>query len=513
MNFKKWLSTALILFVGGVLALIVTLVLVLDAPTPLRHGIELAALSLEEADVQSTLNVVEKQRRPNVVFILADDLGYGDLQVYADTPIKTPSLTRLADEGMRFDNFYAPAPLCSPSRAGFPPGPGGFQEWLGERGSAVLAALGTLDMRDGGNLVNGLPLFELTIAEGLKQAGYRTGIVGKWHLGDFKRWPEFHPSQHGFDYFAGFNASNDDWPAAYFEGHEEIVEDIGIDQSHYTQVFTEKSIEFVERHAQSPFFLMVSHKDPHQPFFPSADFAGQSDAGPYGDAVEELDASVGEILAALERLGVADHTLVVFASDNGPWYEGSAGALRGRKGVSHDGGYKVPFIVRYPAVIGANEVESVPVTGLDLLPTIFGFAGVDLPQDRTIDGVRLFNEAGQIEVDPMRPIFMSAGFEFEAVRSGDLKFLSQASTYLWPFPIDKPVGIGAALAPRYTPADGDFTIDKLKHWPSLYDLSVDTSESYDISPNEPEKTEAMSRLLKDWNRDFLRDVSGTEGRE
>ncbi|MDX1734265.1 MAG: sulfatase-like hydrolase/transferase, partial [Halioglobus sp.] len=292
-------------------------------------------------------------RPPNIVVILADDLGYGDVGAYGGSVIETPQMDRLAAEGMRFDSAYSSAPICSPSRAGLLTGRyplrSGIVQAMQAAGDSLprrlslqagiaFSNLASIDMRGGHNMVNGLPQVELTVAELLRQAGYRTGAFGKWHLGDFTEWPEYHPFEHGFDHFVGFNMSNDDWPVAFYDGGEKLIDDIGLDQARYTGVFTREAVAFIEANAARPFFVYLSHKDPHQPFYPSEEFAGKSAGGPYGDAVSEFDWSVGEIRAVLERLGLAENTLVLVTSDNGPWFEGSSGGLRGRKGQSYEGG-------------------------------------------------------------------------------------------------------------------------------------------------------------------------------
>jgi len=290
------------------------------------------------------LNLAEpSRRRPNIVVILADDLGYGDVGAYGGTVVHTPHMDQLAAEGMRFTSAYSSAPICSPSRAGlltgrYPMRSGivqamqaagdSFMRRLSFRAGMGMSNLGSIDMRGGPNMVNGLPQLELTVAELLQQAGYRTGAIGKWHLGDFTQWPQYHPFKHGFDHFVGFNMSNDDWPVAFYSGEEKLLDDIGLEQSRYTALFTEEAVKFIERASDAPFFLYLSHKDPHQPFFPSERFAGKSAGGPYGDAVSEFDWSVGEIRKVIERMGIAENTLVLVTSDNGPWYEGSSGGLR-----------------------------------------------------------------------------------------------------------------------------------------------------------------------------------------
>ncbi|MBL4836901.1 MAG: sulfatase-like hydrolase/transferase [Kordiimonadaceae bacterium] len=512
--------------IGGVLVglPVALLIFLLLAPEPTRYGLKAEQFAGNREDTSTSLEHTPNANAPNIVFILADDLGYGDVEAFGETPIRTPNLNRLAAEGVRFTDFYAPAPVCSPSRVGyltgryplrtgmsFPIQPGhnpSLQTWAVSRARAWMSALGAADMKSGDNLTNGLPLHEITIAEGLKQAGYATGVVGKWHLGDFNWWPEYHPFNHGFDFFVGFNASNDDWPVAFYRGTEKEIDDIGLNQQQYTQLFTTEAVGFIEQNQEKPFFLFLSHKDPHQPFFPSDKFIDRSEAGRYGDAVEELDASVGTILDTLDRLSLSDNTVVIFASDNGPWYEGDAGGLRGRKGTSNEGGYRVPFLLRYPEHLEAGSTHAGPAMGIDLLPSLFSMAGVSLPKDRIIDGRSLFDSNNRlIEKGEARELYFAAGLDFEAVRRGDLKYIQRNSGYVWPLPLDKPIGLVDAMAPRYVPVDGE-PVDQLNSWPKLYNLDIDAAEAYDISDAHPDDVSDLDGVLQNWRKKFVANPTG-----
>jgi arylsulfatase len=260
----------------------------------------------DEISVESVVRIIPgySGKRPNIVFILCDDMGYADLGSYGSKAIMTPNIDELAKQGVRFTDFYSSNGLCSPSRAGFLTGRYPhrtgvtFPIWpkddsLMRRASRVVAglfaAVGALDLPDGESLNDGLPASEITIAEALKLSGYTTAAIGKWHLGDFTKQPEYHTSRHGFDYFVGFNASNDDWPAAFWRDETELLKDIELDQERYTGLFTNDAIEFIERSKDKPFFVYLSHKDPHQPCFPSKKFKGKSKGGPHGDAVQEVE--------------------------------------------------------------------------------------------------------------------------------------------------------------------------------------------------------------------------------
>jgi arylsulfatase A-like enzyme len=458
--------------------------------------------------------------RPNVVLILADDLGYGDLGVQGSRAIHTPHIDRIAAEGVRLTDFYSAASTCSPSRAGlltgrYPARSGistplqavgdTFARKLTHRAAIILAKIGVVDMIGGQNLVQGLPPAEITLPEALKLAGYRTAAFGKWHLGDFTELPQYHPFEHGFEHFVGFNMSNDDFPVAFWRGGEEIVEDIGAEQSHYTRLFTEEAVRFIEAARGEPFFVYMAHKDPHLPFFPSEPFAGRSDGGPYGDAVEEFDWSTGEILAALERLGIADQTLVIVTSDNGPWFEGSAGDLRGRKGQSFEGGFRVPLIARWPGKIPAGTVTGAPAMGIDLFPTLLGLAGLGLPSDRLIDGTDIWPLlAGDAAYLPERALYFFHEFDVEGMRVGDWKYFRDVSLWTWPLPLDKRDNFAGRIAGArdYTPPGTEIRIPTLGTWPKLFQVRRDRGESYDVVKKYPKKAEELGARLEAWSKEF-----------
>jgi uncharacterized sulfatase len=462
---------------------------------------------------------------PNVVVILADDLGYGDLSVQGSRAIRTPNIDRLASEGVRFTSFYSCAAVCSPSRAGLltgryplrsgiitalPAAKDTMMRKATRQAGITMAKLGTADMTGGDNAVMGLPSCEITIAEALKEAGYRTGAVGKWHLGDFTELPEYHPYNHGFDDFVGFNMSNDDWPVAFWRGKDEIIEDIGIDQEKYTALFTDEAVRFIEESKEQPFFLYLAHKDPHQPFYPSDRFAGTSEGGPYGDAVSELDWSVGEVVGAIERLGIEDNTLVIVTSDNGPWYEGSPGGLRGRKGQSYEGGFRVPFVAWWPGQIPAGRVVDDPAMGIDLFPTCMALAGLGLPNDRVIDGTDLSSVLSGGTTLPERPLFFFHDYDVEAVRSGPWKFFRSNSHYVWPVPLDKQDNLAGQLMGgfNYVPPDGSDPVPALGTWPLLYNMHQDPGESYNVAKLYPDVVRTLEQRVDTWRTDFYTNPRG-----
>lgn len=326
----------------------------------------------------------EEARRPNVVIVFTDDQGYGDVGCFGSPYIRTPNLDRMAQEGCKFTSFNVAAPICTPSRASL---------LTGCYPSRVGLAEGVLFPGD----EEGLNPEEETVADVLGDAGYTSTCIGKWHLGD--REP-FNPTNHGFDSYFGIPYSND--MGDRVEGGEyrnvplmrdtEVVED-PVDQTTLTRRYTEEAVEFVEDHAddEAPFFCYLPHTMPHVPLHTSEAFSGVTKRGDYGDVVQEIDWSVGQVLDALERAGIDEETLVIFTSDNGPWLSkgvdgGSAGPLAGGKQTVWEGGFRVPAIARWPGDIPAGTTCEELVTALDLLPTLANFAGADVPDDRVIDG-------------------------------------------------------------------------------------------------------------------------------
>ena len=337
---------------------------------------------------------------PNVVIILADDLGYGDLGAYGHPTIRTPNLDRMAEEGQRWTSFYSQAPVCSPSRAALLTGRIHLRSGMFGRRQGVFFP----------DSHHGLPDGEVTLAEALKEVGYTTGIVGKWHLG---HQPRHRPMRHGFDSWFGIPYSNDmDWQvpsgrdarrAAIFDpaidywhvplmrNDEELERPA--DQRTVTRRYGEEAVRFIRENRDTPFFLYVPHTMPHVPLFRSSAFAGRSTAGRYGDVIEEIDWSVGRILDTLREEALAERTLVIFSSDNGPWlsyrqHGGSAGLLRQGKGTTWEGGMRVPGIFWWPGTIEPGVVQDIGAT-TDFFTTIVPLAGGTRPDDRPLDGVDL----------------------------------------------------------------------------------------------------------------------------
>lgn len=410
-------------------------------------------------------NTSEPSTQPNIIIIFADDLGYGDLGSFGHPTIKTPHLDQMARNGMKLTQFYAAASVCTPSRAGLMTGRLPIRSGMCSSKRRVL-----FPDSDGG-----IPTSELTIAEGLKSVGYATACVGKWHLGH--QHPHL-PTDNGFEEYFGIPYSNDmspkenPWDGAQgfpglplMEG-DSIIES-GPDQTQLTKRYTEKALDFIDRNQTKPFFLYFPHTFPHIPLYASEDFKDKSQRGLYGDVVEEMDWSVGQILDKLEELQLSENTLVIFTSDNGPWLVmkergGSAGLLRQGKGSSWEGGQREPFIAQWPGVIPAGSLSTAITNTMDLLPTCYALGGAALPNDRTIDGLNLMPvlKGEQSNLHESFPYFLGA--ELFAFREGPWKIHFKT----------------------FTPYVGE---NKVVHDPPLlYHLEHDPSETHNLAEDNPE---------------------------
>jgi arylsulfatase len=445
---------------------------------------------------------------PNIVLILADDLGRGDVGCFGATKIRTPHIDRLAREGMKFTDFAVAQAVCSASRAALLTGC--YANRVGMQGA--LNHTSPL----------GIHADELLLPELLQERGYATAIFGKWHLG---LPPFFSPLKHGFDEWFGIPYSNDNSkyhpvlaaempPLPLYDG-ERVVE-TDPDQAQFTRRLTERAVGFIERNKEHPFFLYVPHVMPHVPVFASEKFRGKSASGIYGDCVEELDWSVGEILAALARHGLDEKTLVIFSSDNGPFlsygaHAGSAGPLREGKLTAYEGGVRVPTIMRWPGTIPAARECREPAMMIDLLPTIAALLGAKLPEHK-IDGrdigALLRGEAGA--KSPHEALFIYSGEELHAVRSGEWK-LHLPHPYLTvmaePGRDGKPSGWGK-LKPQSIEQSGVSGIASRHGYRveqqalALYNLRDDVGEQRDVSAQHPEVVARLTALAEQARADL-----------
>ena len=442
----------------------------------------------------------DEPSRPNLVLIFCDDLGYGDLGCYGARGYETPYLDRIACEGVRFTDFYASTAVCSASRASLLTGC--YPERVSIRG-----ALGPRDRI-------GLSHAETTLAELLKQRGYATGMAGKWHLGSH---PSQRPTRHGFDEFLGIPYSGDMWPRhpeapksypplPLIDGERIAIPDVTPeDQRHFTERFTERAVSFIRRHRGRPFFFYLAPNMPHVPLFVGEKFRGKTERGLYGDVIEEIDWSVGQVLQTLKETGLDDRTLVIFTSDNGPWlsygdHAGSAGPLREGKGTCYEGGIREPMIARWPGRIPPGLVCREPASTIDVLPTMAALAGARLP-DRPIDGkdIRplLFGEPGA-----RRPhdalFFHYLNGQLQAMRSGRWKLL---------FPHTARTMNGQAAGKGGIP--GKYA--RLAVGLELYDLESDIGETTNLACRRPEVVRQLEEKAERFRKelgDSLRKCAG-----
>ncbi|WP_220763925.1 sulfatase [Flavobacterium sp. UMI-01] len=420
----------------------------------------------------------KKEKPTNFIIIFTDDLGYGDLGCYGAQGYQTPQLDAMAKEGMRLTDFSVSSSICTPSRAGLLTGR--YAKRWGHNDNVYYPYS-----------KDGMPASEITIAEVLKQKGYQTGIVGKWHLGHR---PEYLPLAQGFDMYFGIPYSNDMWQATemplaqnhlFQEGltledyknpnaktefrnkvplvaGNEVIE-WPVNQSVLTRRYTEKAQEFILQNKEKPFFLYLAHSMPHVPLYASSSFSGKTQRGLFGDVLEEIDWSVGEILKTLKAQGLDKNTLVIFTSDNGPWLSkkaeaGSSGPLRDGKFSPYEGGCRVPCIVWQPGTVPQGVVSNLQTSTLDLLPTLAKIAGAAIPKDRVIDGLDISAVfTGKNTKSVQRDYFLYRG---DAIRVGDWKYVKE------------------------------------KNKEQLFNLSKDKEESKNLIAEHPDKAKDLARKLE-----------------
>ncbi len=454
---------------------------------------------------------------PNIVIIFCDDMGYADIGVFGAKGYQTPNLDRLAAQGCVFRSFHVPQPVCSASRAGLLTGC--YPNRIGIHGALAPRSR------------TGINRNEMTLAEVVKQRGYATAIFGKWHLGDA---PQFLPVRHGFDEYFGIPYSNDMWPLhpelvklapddpkrnrypdlVMVEGDKVVISKMTHEeQNQLTTWYTEHAVSFIERHKEGPFLLYLAHNMPHVPLHVSDKFRGKTKRGLYGDVISELDWSVGQVMDALERAGLEEKTWVIFTSDNGPWlsygdHAGSADPLREGKGTCWEGGTRVPCVMRWPGRIPAGTESQRMLMTIDLLPTIAGLIGAELPK-HAIDGLDVWPIiSGKPGVkNPHEAYwFYFANNQLQAVVTGDGRWKLQLPHNYSSF----------AGRPRGRDGMPGSAQQRTIERPELYDLVADISEASDVASRHPEivkHLEAQAAKARAELGDTLTDAKGKGSRE
>lgn len=450
----------------------------------------------------------QKQSTPNIIIILMDDMGYGDLECYGGFAYHTPHINQLAVQGMRFTHFYSAQAVCSASRAGLLTG--AYPNRIGISGALFPWSVIALNPE------------EETIAELLKTKGYKTGMVGKWHLGQQE--PYF-PLQNGFDEFLGLPYSNDMWPVDYdgklvtdtankrsrypmlplMDGNKKIREIKTLDdQAELTTIYTERAVKFIKANKSRPFFLYFAHSMPHVPIAASSKFKGKSGAGLFGDVMEEIDWSVGEIMKTLDEQGLSKNTLLVFTSDNGPWltfgnHAGNSGGFREGKGTAWEGGQRVPCIFRWPGKIPAGTICNNIAANIDLLPTIVNICKAPMPV-RKIDGVDIGSLLSQTKnANPRNEfVYYYDANSLKGIRKGKWKlvFPCRSQTYKKTLP-------GADGWPGKGASDSVSL--------ALYDLSTDPGETEDLQEKFPEVVKELTTLANMYRKELGDNLTNEKG--
>lgn len=451
-----------------------------------------------------------KASSPNIVIIFMDDMGYGDIEPYGAQPYKTPNLSRLAAEGMRFTQFYAAQGVCSASRSALMTGC--YPTRIGIHGALMPWSDFALNPK------------EETIAELLKQKGYATGMVGKWHLGQK---PPFLPLQQGFDEYLGLPYSNDMWPVGY-DGQP--ITDTGARKSRYpplplidgnktveiistlsgqatlTEKYTNRAVSFIKKNKSKPFFLYMAHSMPHVPIAAGKMFAGKSGHGLYADVMQEVDWSVGEIMKTLEANGIRDNTLIIFTSDNGPWlnfgnHGGSSGGLREGKGTHWDGGQKVPCIMSFPGVIPKASTTNMLASNIDLLPTVAAICNASLPKLK-IDGISLL---------PVLKNVTNAKGRDHFVYYYDLNNLKSVRNERWKLVFPSKSRSYENNEPGKDGWPGKTSTVEVKF--ALYDLMHDPGERYDVQNLYPEVVKELNLIADQYRKEIGDGLTKAKGIE
>ena len=434
-----------------------------------RHFILAACSAALMAGIALPLFGTDEERKPNIIIILADDYGYGDVGCYGSKRFNTPNIDTLAAAGLRFTDFHSNGAVCSPTRAALLTGR--YQQRTGINGVVTAA----------GHRHTGLDLEETSFAEVLKSAGYVTALFGKWHLGYL---PEYNPVRQGFDEFAGYVSGNVDYHAHLDQTGKEDwwkQDQLNPECGYTTDLITDYGVDFIQRHSEEPFLLYIAHEAPHYPYQGRHDpprytrESGRTEdpvtPEVYKEMIEVMDEGVGRIRQTLVDAGLIDNTFIFFFSDNGPAGPGSAGSLRGKKGQIWEGGHRVPAIACWPGKIEAGRVSDLTAMGADLLPTMAAIGGIDLAADLKIDGINLLPHLIENKLPAPRPLFWSLNDKL-AIRKGDFKLIT------------------------------DTTFSET----TLYNLSVDLGEKNNIAADYPDLVQKLLNLLKTWQKEVTTGV-------
>lgn len=472
-------------------------------------GFGFAALASLPATAQKTEKF--QPATPNIVLILMDDMGYGDIGRTGANQYETPNLDRLAVQGMQFTWYYCPQAVSSASRAGLLTGC--YPNRVGISGALMPWA------------TNGINSEETTIAEMLKTRGYRTSIIGKWHLGHHEM---FLPLQHGFDEYYGIPYSNDMWPVDFdgvpihlkdttsqkmkypvlplIEGNRKVGEVPDLKgQDNLTTEYTKRAVSFIEKNKKNPFFLYLPHSMVHIPLGVSEKFRGKSRQGLYGDVMMEVDWSIGEIMKALEKNGLEKNTLVIFTSDNGPWlnfgnHAGTTGGLREGKGTSWEGGQRVPCIMRWPGVIPEGTICNKLASSIDILPTLAAITSAPLPKNK-IDGVNILAlMKGEKDAEPRREFY----YYYQA------NALEGVQRDFWKLVLPHTYRSYTGVEPGMDGWPGKYSSIKVET-ARLYDLRRDPGEWYDVADTYPEKVKELQSLADQARQDLGDDITKVPG--
>jgi arylsulfatase A-like enzyme len=422
-------------------------------------------------------------RKPNVLIILTDDMGYGEISCYNKNLVKTPNIDALAEKGVRFTDFYVPTPYSAPSRASLLTGRFPLRHRMVQNPAP-----------DAGINNIGINASEVTMAELFHGAGYRTKCIGKWHLGHK---PEYFPVKHGFDEYYGILYSNDMRPIQIIENMDTVEHKV--DQRLLTQKYTYKALDFIESNQHKPFFLYLAHAMPHKPLAASENFYSQGDSKElYNSVIKELDWSTGELIKKLKDLNILDNTIIIFMSDNGPWYGGNSGGLKGMKATNWEGGVRVPFIISYPVEFPQGKQIKTPCWSLDIMPTVMKLTGIETNPDIILDGQDISAIIkGKSKNHP--PIFTMKDTTIRTIRDGKWKlFLKKPDFYrqidLKTWTDERGPDGTTIIAPfeQATPADyPGVKPEKMQGEMLLFNIKKDPTESKDLSSKFPKIKKAL----------------------